>query len=110
MLKDQIITLHTNVRCNWLLWRDPSTSELFTVKMVKITLWCWLISCEFGGGGTLQTRRDKSWQRRTIHEKPVSSQHPDEHQHDGEGEGQELSQSETPTAAEGNSAIRQDTS
>lgn len=58
---------------------------------------------------TLQTRGDKLWQRHTIHEKPVSSQHPDEHQHDGEGEGQELSQSETPTAAKGNSAIRQNT-
>lgn len=44
--------------------------------------------------------------RRTVHEKPVSSQHPDEHQHDGEREGQELSQSETPTAAKGNPAIK----
>lgn len=40
--------------------------------------------------------------RRTVHEEPVSSQHPDEHQHDGEREGQQLGQSETPTAAEGN--------
>lgn len=47
--------------------------------------------------------------RRTVHEKPVSGQHPDEHQHDGEREGQELSQSETPTAAKGNPAIKQET-
>lgn len=46
-------------------------------------------------------------ERRTVHEKPVSSQHPDEHQHNREGEGQELGQSETPTAAKGNPAIRQ---
>lgn len=45
--------------------------------------------------------------RHTVHEKPVSSQHPDEHQHDGEREGQELSQSETPTAAKGNPAMSQ---
>lgn len=45
--------------------------------------------------------------RHTVHEKPVSSQHPDEHQHDGEREGQELSQSETPTAAKGNPATSQ---
>ncbi len=37
----------------------------------------------------------------------MSSQHPDEHQHNREGEGQELSQSETPTAAKGNPAMRQ---
>lgn len=46
-------------------------------------------------------------EKRTIHEKPVSSQYPDEHQHDREGEGQELSQSETPTAAKGNPVVRQ---
>lgn len=40
--------------------------------------------------------------RRTVHEEPVSGQHPDEHQHDGEREGQQLGQSETPTAAKGN--------
>lgn len=46
-------------------------------------------------------------ERRTVHEEPVSGQHPDEHQHDGEGEGQELGQSETPTAAKRDPAVRQ---
>lgn len=41
----------------------------------------------------------------TVHKEPVSSQHPDEHQHNREGEGQELGQSETPTTAEWYPAI-----
>lgn len=40
----------------------------------------------------------------TVHEEPVSRQHPDEHQHDGEREGQQLSQGEAAAAAEGNPA------
>lgn len=44
---------------------------------------------------------------RTIHEKPVSSQHPDEHQHNREGEGKQLGQCETPTAAKRNPAINE---
>lgn len=48
-------------------------------------------------------------ERLTVHEKPVSSQHPDEYQHNREGEGQELSQSETPTAAKGNPAVSNET-
>lgn len=43
----------------------------------------------------------------TVHKEPVSSQHPDEHQHNREGEGQELGQSETPTAAKWNPAINE---
>lgn len=53
------------------------------------------------------SKNKKEPSRRTVHEKPVTGQHPDEHQHDGEREGQELSQSETPTAAEGNPAGKQ---
>lgn len=44
-------------------------------------------------------------EKRTVHEKPVSSQHPDENQHDGQGERQEFSQSETSTAAKWNPAL-----
>lgn len=39
---------------------------------------------------------------RTVHEEPVSRQHPDEHQHDGEREGQQLGQGEAAAAAKGN--------
>lgn len=37
----------------------------------------------------------------------MSSQHPDEHQHNGEGERQELGKSKAPTAAKGNPAKTQ---
>lgn len=49
---------------------------------------------------------DKGWRVSglgpTVHEEPVSRQHPDEHQHDWEREGQQLGQCEAAAAAEGN--------
>lgn len=49
-------------------------------------------------------RRASDVETRTVHEEPVSGQHPDEHQHDGEGEGEQLGQGEAAAAAEGNPA------
>lgn len=45
-------------------------------------------------------------EKRTVHEKPVSGQHPDEHQHNGQGERQEFSQSEPSTAAKWNPVLK----
>ena len=41
----------------------------------------------------------------TVHEQPVSGEHPDEHQQDREGEGQQLSEGESPAAPEGDPAV-----